>query len=116
MISQAEILAFATLKSQADKLEAQIKATRESLIERVVAKEETEAGEYALKHSEYPKTSTKYKPVLEGLTPELTPEQTEILAGLLAQNSTTKQEHRLEAVIATEEVVVVKKTKKLKVA
>lgn len=116
MISQAEILEFATLKCQADKLDALIKSTREALINRVVAQEETEAGEYALKHTAFDKTSTKYKPVLEGLTPELTPEQTEILSGLLSQNSTTKQEHRLEAVVATEEVIVVKKTKKLKVA
>jgi len=115
MISQSEILAFATLKSQADKLEAQIKATREALINRVISKEETEAGEYALKHTAFDKTSTKYKSVLEGLTPELTPEQTEILSSLLSQNSSTKQEHRLEAVVATEEVIVVKKTKKLKV-
>ena len=116
MISQAEILKFAALKSQQEKLEAEIKEMRENLVGRVVANEETEAGEYALKHTAFDKTTTAYKPVLEGLTPSLTEEQTTLLTGLLAQNSKTTTQHTLVPVVATEEVVVVKKTKKLKVA
>lgn len=116
MIAQTELRKYAETKQQAEALEAEYKSIREGLIKRVLESETVEAGELSAAVKSFEKTTTKYAEVVKGLQDalEVHPELMEKLAELLSQFSRTDKINRLD--ITTQEVQVVTKVKKNKIA
>jgi hypothetical protein len=116
MIAQTELRMYAETKQKAEALEAEYKSIREGLIKRVLESEAVENGELSVTVKSFDKTITKYAEVVKGIQEALEahPELMAKLADLLAQYSRTDHQNRLD--VTTQEVQVVTKVKKTKVA
>ena len=116
MIKQDELNGYVELRRTFEALKKQFEEVKDTLTDRLSKKEEVENGTLLCSLKEFDKTTTKYAEVVKGIQEAIqdNPELMETLAQLLTANSTLT--HVAYPEIKTEEVQVIKKVKKVKVA
>src|SRR5579863_161193 len=115
MISQNELKNYAETKKTFEVAEKTFKDLKEAMAGRLLENQEViENGPLGASAKLIEKTNTKYKEVLTQLTAELTPEQQEKLAELLAEYTSQSSYPKVD--VFEQEEVVVKKVMKKKIA
>lgn len=117
MITQNDVKVYVGIRKAFDAAKATFEAAKVEYVSRIYDnKEEVEQGDLVLSIKAFPKTSTKYKEVVEGMAEAVqdNPELLERLTNLLKEFSKTDMVKYPE--VTTVEEVVVKKVKKTKVA